>query len=409
MDNIPNEYYNNCLLLQGGQSRAVSISNTGYYDAFGRLRVSNPITLFDSQNRYKQNEKFYSNVSNGGSLTFSSSESIVNLNVTTTLDSFAASESKFVFNYQPGKSLLILNTFIMNPSSNGLVQRVGYFGTDNGYFVELNGFTLALVERSRGTDTPVLQKNWNIDKLDGTGPSKIKIDITKAQIFFTDIEWLGVGSVRTGFIIDGKIIVCHIFHHANMVTSTYITTACLPIRYEIKNTDSVSGTLKQICSSVISEGGYEPKEQLFCAIGPTAGVTLSSTLIPVCTIRLVSGRLDAIVFLKQINVSVNTNNDLAQWRLVLNGTLTGATFAYSTGGSTNIEVDTAATAISGGRVIETGFAQTGSINTSLQPSFFEAQIGRNSFTSTSDTLTLGVIGLSQNPKIFWSFAWAEVV
>lgn len=408
MDNIPNEYYY-CYNSSRNQSQNLQQYFSANNDAFGRLRISAPFTLFDSQNRYKQNEKFYSNVSSGGNITYTSSESTVNLNVTTTSNSFAASESKYVFSYQPGKSLLIMTTFVMNPSSNGLVQRVGYFGTDNGYFVELNGSVLSIVERSRGTDTKIVQKNWNIDKLDGVGPSKQKLDITKSQIFFIDVEWLGVGSVRAGFVIDGKIIICHVFHHANILNSTYMTTACLPIRYEIKNTDSSSGTLKKICSTVVSEGGYNPKSLIYCVAGPITGTVLSATLIPFCSIRLASGRLDAIVLLKQINVAVNTNNDLAQWRLVLNGTLTGATFANSTGGSTNVEIDTAATAISGGREIEIGFSQTGSIESPLNNDFFEAQIGRNSFISTSDVFTLCAAGLSQNPKTFWSIGWSEVL
>lgn len=405
MDNIPNEYY----FPSSSASRTSSTSMSTGYDAFGRLRVSNPITLFDSQNRYKINDKFYSNVLNGGSITYSSTDSVVNMNVTTTLNSFAGSESKYVFSYQPGKSLLCMSTFVMNSSKNGLIQRVGYFGTDNGYFVELSGTVLSVVERSKGNDTPVTQPNWNIDKLDGTGPSKAKLDITKAQIFFVDIEWLGVGSVRIGFVIDGRFVICHIFHHANMITSTYMTTACLPVRYEIKNTDSSSGTLKKICSTVISEGGYNPKSQLFCVSGPVAGTVFTNTLIPVCTIRLDPGRLDSIVHLKQVNVAVNTNNDLVQWRLVLNGTLTGATFAASTGGSTNVQVDTAASAISGGKDIEIGFSQTGSIESPLSNDFFEAQLGRNSFTGTTETLTLCIVGLSQNPKAFWSIGWLEVL
>lgn len=378
-------------------------------DAFGRLRVSNPHTVFDAQNRYKLSEKFYSNVLSGGSVTYSSVDSTANLNVTTTSNSFASRETKYVFSYQPGKSLLVMNTFVMNAPQSGLVQRVGYFGTDNGYYLQLSGSNISIVERSKGVDTPVLQSNWNVDKLNGAGPSKYTLDLTKSQIFFLDIEWLGVGSVRSGFVINGNFIICHIFHHANLITNTYMTTACLPVRYEITNTGASSGTLRQICSTVISEGGYEQREQLFCVIGPSAGVTLSGTLVPVCSIRLASERLDAIIQLKQINVAVSTNNDLAQWQLVLNGTLTGATFAATTGGSTNVEVDTAASVISGGRVIETGYAQTGTINTLLNSSFFEAQIGRNSFTNTSDVITLCLIGLSMNPKSYWSLAWAELI
>lgn len=393
-----------------GCSKTKSIAQLNQYDAFGRLRISGPVTLFDSQNRYKINEKFYSNVLGNASVTYSNVESSVLLNVDGTSSDYVCRESRYVFSYQPGKSLLVLNTFVMNAPKSNLVQRVGYFGANNGYFVQLNGQGISFGERSNSVDTYIQQSLWNGDRLDGTGPSKLILDISKSQILFTDIEWLGAGTVRIGFVINGQFIVCHYFHHANIIQRTYMTTASLPIRYEIFNNGVTSGsaTLKQICSTVISEGGHEPKEQLFCVFGPLTGQVLSSTLIPVCTIRLAPGRLDSIVYLKQINVAVATNNDLVQWRLVLNGTLTSATFAAATGGSTNVQVDDAATAISGGRVIEIGFSQTGAINTGLSESFFEAQLGRNWFLQTSDTITLCIVGISMNPKCFWSLAWTEV-
>ena len=408
MDNVPNEY-RHVIVQKSNGSGGLYSSLSGNFDAFGRIRVSNPVTLFDSQNRYKTNDKFYSNVLSGGSVSYSSSESSVLLNVTTTPGSFSARESRFVFNYQPGKSLLILCTFVMATPQSGLVQRVGYFGSQNGYFVQLNGSSLSIVERSVGVDNVVSQTIWNTDRLDGTGTSKVTLDITKSQIFFVDIEWLGVGSVRTGFVIDGKFINTHIFDHANYINKTYMTTACLPIRYEITNTDGVSGTLKQICSTVISEGGHEPKDRLYCVIGPTSGQTMSGTLIPVCSLRLASGRLDAIALLRQVNVAVNTNNDLAQWQIVLNGTLSGSTWTASTGGSTNVEIDTAATSISGGTNIQVNFAQTGNIMSELQSNFYDSQLGRNTFTSTSDVVTLCIIGLSMNPKVFWSMTWSESI
>ncbi len=393
----------------------ITLANTMQLDAFGRLRVSNPVTLFDAQNRYRINDKFYSNLIDGASITYSNSESSVILNVTSSTNAYAGRESRYVFNYQPGKSFLVMNTFVMDVPKKNLIQRVGYYGSDNGYYIQLGpDSNVYIVERSNSsgilTENIIPQSSWNGDRLDGTGPSGISANLTASQIFFTDIEWLGVGSVRTGLCINGKFINCHTFHHSNIVNRTYITTACLPIRYEIFNigTTNSSSKLKQICSTVLSEGGYEPKEQLFCAIGPLTGNTLNSTLIPLCTLRLAPNRLDAIAVIKQINIALSTINDLAQWQLVLNGTLTGATFTYPTE-STNIQVDTAASAITGGRTIEVGYGQNGSISTSLQASFFEAQIGRNSFTDTSDTISLCAAGLSQNPKVYWSLAWSELV
>jgi hypothetical protein len=403
----------------------VTLKHTEQVDSFGRLRVSNPVTLFDSQNRYKLNEKFFSNtIGTGTAVNYIQAQSSANLFVTSNVNDFVARESRFVFNYQPGKSLLTMCTFVMNPAKSGLVQRVGYFGRENGYYIQLGSNTspttlfsnVYIVERSNvlGTvsETLIAQQNWNGDKLDGTGASGLSLDITKSQIFFTDLEWLGVGSVRIGVVINGTFINCHTFNHANLIPYTYITTACLPVRYEITNRAATSGTsnLNQICSTVLSEGGYEPKEQLFCQLGPAVGKSVTTTTaVPLISIRLAPGRLDAIAVLKQLNVAVQTNNDLAQWTLILNGTLSGATSWGAHADSTNVQVDTGSDAISGGRIIEVGFAQTGSLNTSLQASFFEAQLGRNSFTGTSDIITLAAAECTDNPKLFYSLAWAELI
>lgn len=403
----------------------VTLKHTEQVDSFGRLRVSNPVTLFDSQSRYKLNEKFFSNIiGTGTAVNYIQAQSSANLFVTSNVNDFVARESRLVFNYQPGKSLLTMCTFVMNPAKSGLVQRVGYFGRENGYYIQLGSNTspttlfsnVCIIERSNvlGTvsETLVAQQNWNGDKLDGTGASGLSLDITKSQIFYTDIEWLGVGSVRSGFVIDGTFINCHTFNHANLVPYTYITTACLPVRYEITNRAATAGTsnLNQICSTVLSEGGYEPKEQLFCQLGPATSTTLASTTpVPLISIRLAPGRLDAIALLRQINVAVQSNNDLARWSLILNGTLSGATSWGAHADSTNVQVDTGSSGISGGRLIEVGFAQTGSLNTSLPSSFFEAQIGRNSFTETSDVITLAAAACTSNPGIFYSLAWAELI
>ena len=422
-DSIANGSYLQPSIIQ--TDSVVTLAGSSQLDAFGRLRVSNPVTLFDSQNRYKLNEKFFSNlIGTGTAVNYIQAQSSANLFVTSNVNDFAARESRFVFNYQPGKSLLTMITFVMNPAKSGLVQRVGYFGTENGYYIQLGSNTspttlfsnVYIVERSNAlgtvSETLVAQQNWNGDKLNGSGASGLTLDMTKSQIFFTDLEWLGVGSVRSGVVINGTFINCHTFNHANLVAYTYITTACLPVRYEITNRAATAGTsnLNQICSTVLSEGGYEPKEQLFCQLGPTAGKTVTSTTaVPLISIRLAPGRLDAIAVLKQLNVAVQTNNDLAQWTLILNGTLSSGTSWGAHTDSTNVQVDTGSTAISGGRVIEVGFAQTGSLNTSLQAAFFEAQIGRNSFTKTSDIITLAAAECTASPKLFYSLAWAELI
>jgi len=233
-------------------------------DAFGRLRVSNPYTLFDSQNRYQKDTQFNETLTGSGTSTYVANESSVDLAVTTASGDKVVRQTNRVFPYQPGKSLEVLATFVMNAGKTNLRQRVGYFNTDNGVFFQVSGTTNSFVLRTNTSGTPsdvrtVNQADWNGDKLDGTGASGLTLDITKAQILYMDFEWLGVGSVRCGFIINGQIIICHTFNNANDIDKVYMTTAILPIRYEIENTGAAASasTLTQICSSVISEGGYD--------------------------------------------------------------------------------------------------------------------------------------------------------
>jgi hypothetical protein len=166
--------------------------------------------LFDSSHRYKDNGLWNSNTASGGAVTFQANEGLVDLSVTTTSGSLVYRETTKVFSYQPGKSLLVLNTFVMAPTKTNLRQRVGYFGADNGMYIELDNSTLSFVKRSSTSgslvETRVAQANWNLDKMDGAGPSGLTLDITKAQILWMDIEWLGLGSVRMGFVINGLFI-----------------------------------------------------------------------------------------------------------------------------------------------------------------------------------------------------------
>jgi len=313
-------------------------SSSGYEpsgtDAFGRLQVAQPQTLLDSQNVYKENTKFYTVTSGSGSTTFDADASLVDMDVTTASGDEVVKETRRVFPYQPGKALEILATFCFNEPKTNLRQRVGYFGANNGIFLEQDDDTVYLVIRSKSsgtiTENRVAQSNWNVDNLDGTGNSGITLDLTKSQILFIDIEWLGVGTVRCGFVIDGAFVFAHKFHHANtdnVASGTYMTTACLPIRYEITNTGTTASasTLKQICTSVVSSGGYTPRGLNHLAGRGLTYYTLSTsgTFYNLVSVKLDPDYLDDIVIPTEVSVLTDSNLNI-NFKLV-----TGATFASS--------------------------------------------------------------------------------
>jgi hypothetical protein len=392
-------------------------------DAFGRTRVSAPLTLFDSSHRYNDNGLWSTSSGAGGTFAFNANQGLVDLNVTTTSGSEIIRETNKVCSYQPGKSLLAMSTFVMDAPKANLRQRVGYYGASNGVYLEVSGTTgPAFVERSAVTgsvtETRITQTNWNIDKLDGNGPSGFTLDITKAQILWFDIEWLGLGTVRAGFVINGAFIHCHSFHHANLITSTYITTASLPLRYEITNvgTTASSSTLKQVCSTVLSEGGYELRGAQSAIGTPVASprdLTNVSTEYPVISIRLKSTRLDAIVILTALSIMGITNNSNYNWKVITGGTTTGGSWD-TTGATSSVEYNITGTSFTmgTGRVLASGFA-TGSNQGStvvdiLKEALFSFQLERNGLTSTATELTLVCSSAQAGSDVLSSMDWEEI-
>ena len=388
-------------------------------DAFGRLRVSEPYTLFDSQNLYIDGGQFSNVTANGASVTYVQAESSFNLSVTSANNSSVINQARTTQAYQPGKSLLTLNTFAFGTLETGCRQRVGYFTANNGIYFEANGANLYLVIRSSASgsivEERIAQASWNNDTLTGTGgssnPSGIEIDPTLVQIFWNDIEWLGVGTVRAGFVINGEFIVCHRFNHANMPgnTKVYMTTATLNPRYEITNTAAISGvkTMKQICSTVISEGGYNPvikQNYVSGGITPTR-ITNGNVYTSLTTIRLNPAYPDAVVVPSQVDLLL-TDVQYGAFQLVLNASnVAGLTYANISGSV--VQANTSAVQIGDGEVLYAGLTSSRDTVAIAQDLQRRLQLSRT-VTGTPDTLTLCVGYGANNADVIWKFGWQEV-
>jgi hypothetical protein len=410
--------------VSASNSLPITFAASTNFDAFGRLRTSSPLTLFDSSHRYKDNNLWCTLTSVGATTSFNQNQGLVELTVNALSGSSVIRETTKVFSYQPGKSLLIMNTFILAPSATNLRQRVGYFGEDNGIYFQLDGSSVSLVERSLVNGSPSMEtivplSAWNGDKLDGTGPSGFKLDVTKAQIQWMDVEWLGVGTVRVGFVINGQFILCHSFHHSNLIVSTYITTASLPLRCEITNkgtTDS-SRTLKQICSTVISEGGYELRGlQQAISIPIISPITFAATntYYPILSLRLKTSpdRMDAIVILTALSILGKGNGINYNWQVRASGVTTGGTWT-SAGDDSAVEYNISGTTYAGGRILASGFlnaSNQGSPNLDiLKEALFKFQLERNNLTKTPYELTLvASTDTSNGSGMFASIDWEEI-
>lgn len=401
------------------QGKVPNVAQHGYgsfrTDMFGRIKVSEGYVLFDSSHRYNENGDFSDITASGATVAHIPEQSSSALTVSTTSGSKVLRETKKVFPYQPGKSLQILQTFVFAPAKANLRQRAGYFGRQNGFYLEQDGTNIYLVKRSYITgqvvETRIPQSQWNVDTLDGNGPSDITLDLSKAQILFTEIEWLGVGAVRMGFAIDGYFIVCHQFNHANHIDSVYMTTATLPVRYEIENTGttSSSSTMKQTCISVISNGGY------FKFTSPRHAVRSSTTVgtdyYPLVAIRMPSDRTESVIVPGSIDLFPTSSGDF-DYALIKNPTsITGGSWILHS--SLNVEYNISATSMVGGEKMLEGFF--GATNQSVAGSSSDAgnfafQLGRtNADTPVSDVMVLAVKAVTGNGNVKSALGWFDLL
>jgi hypothetical protein len=396
-----------------------NVSQHGYSsfrtDMFGRIKISEGYSLFDSSHRYSQNGDFSDITETGATVTHLINESTAALNVTTTSGSKVYRETKKVFPYQPGKSLQVLQTFVFAPPKTNLRQRAGYFSRQNGFYLEQDGTNVYFVKRSYVTgsvvETRIPQSEWNVDTLDGNGPSDIVLDLTKAQILFSEYEWLGVGSVRLGFAIDGYFIIAHQFNHANLISSVYITTASLPVRYEIENTGTTASasTLKQVCISVISNGGYFKSTNTRSVIRPDT--TIATTLYPLIAVRMASGKTDSVIVPSLFALFPTTADDY-EYSVTRNPTsITGG--SWETHASGNVEYNISATAMVGGeRLLEGFFSSTNqsSVTEKSDTVNLALQLGRtNADTPVSDILVLSAKVVAGTGGVKSSLGWFDLL
>lgn len=404
----------------GGLVLASDSAYNAARDAFGRFRISGPETVFDSKQLYTNQPLFWDDAQTSGagtSSTYNSNRASSLLGVSNLTAGTRVRQSKRWLNYQPGKSQLVYMTFVFGTAATGITRRAGQFETNNGLFLRQTAAGLSLVRRTFTSgvvvDNAVAQANWNIDRLDGTGPSRLTLDVTQSQILVIDYEWLGVGSVRFGFVINGVVYYVHQLQNANVLNVVYMSTPNLPLRYEITNDGTgPAATLECICSQVSSEGGRSRSGIDFSVDrGVTPIVTNNDTNIyPVIAIRMQAGRFGTLVVPSFVSI-VCSSTAAFRWALLLNPTVAGVAFAYTPVTNSNVEADVArlnTTTVTGGTQILSGYSQQQQEGGVSIISIPDLALG-STIAGVSDVLVLAVQRVTGTSETFYgSLAWHEV-
>lgn len=374
-------------------AQQVVYGDTPLNDAFGRMRTSYPDSIFDNYEIQGKKTLFWSENHIGTvACTHVANQSAIQFACSMTSGNKVTRSSRKLSLYTPGTSLMVLATGIMGTGQTGSAQRIGFFDDYNGVFFEQKDAAMGAVIRTNTsgtpTDTRVEQEDWNIDTMDGNGPSGITLDFTKTQIFWFDLEWLGVGRVRFGFVHEGIIYVCHECYHNNRLDTVYMSTPLLPVTYEIENLTAVTAALddfRQICCSVQREGGESTSHKHKNSNNLVTPIAVTSTAwTPVIAIQIATGYVGkGMIKPENINVISQGTKDIL-FEVVYGGTVEGGTFVTNTSGigMTNIT----ATNVTGGTRLA---AQYVSASDRIADNIFDKNFWLGgTCTGTADTLAI---------------------
>lgn len=401
---------------QGG-NWSMAVADSQSMDPVGRLRVSD-VANIGSYCFYSgiKSLDFNSSLTGSGTVTFVANSASTRLSTTTASGDSVIRQTKRYFSYAPGIGHEYGIAITVGAAKTNVRKRWGHFEENDGTFFEQTATDLAIVVRTSTSGSPVdtrtVQSSWNLDKLDGTGPSGITLNLANHNKFCIDMSWYGAGRVRFGIFYNGQTIYCHEFNGANNSTLPYTRTPKLPLRVELTNTGATASTtnVDLICLSATQEASAPrlPTYDFSKSMGRT-GLTVSGTLIPLlslqptATFNGITNR--SSIFPKLIEGLTNQQAVLIQ--LILNPTLTGASFS-SVNALSCAQTDTSATAVSGGTVVaEFYIPSTSSEHYDLTDFSETLTLSTNIAGSAGDILTVAAISTAGNSTTWVALQWHE--
>ena len=389
----------NTAIVGADGSLNVKLISPDNLDAFGRLVVAAPETIFDGKLLFDAQPLIWDDQQTSGAgttTTYNANQASQTIAVGASTAGTRVRQTFERYAYQAGKSQDCAYTGILGAPATGITRRIGSFDGNNGFYFESSPTVINVVRRTKTSgavvDNAVAQSSWNLDKMDGTGASGITLDFSKDQIFLIQYQWLGVGSIWYGVNVNGRSYWVHRMDIANSLTVVSTSIPNLPVRYEISNSGTGgAASLTQICSTVISNGGSQ-KVGHSRAIYNSALTTLNNnSWYPLIAVRIGATYVGTSIDIDKISVNCQSTADYT-WRLVLNPTVVGTALSFSAVTNSAIEAalaSTNATTVTGGTDVEAETTQQSTSGVPAQTRLGALRLG-HTIAGTADIIVLAV-------------------
>jgi hypothetical protein len=405
------------------RSSAVPTIITGFpapqLDAFARVRTSDPSNRFDLEFTYDKQPTLVDEVvgGSGSTATHSADSRDVTLAIgNTTNGTSHALYAHYDVPYTPGCSQLVDIT--------GTLDGAG-LGSGDAFFFVRSSVSGSVLESAYA------QTDWDVPSLD--------MDWRNSQIFTLDFQSLKVGLIRFGFNRGGVPVTALSVANDNIRVSGYWQSPSLPpfwriytdatytymemgygdesngigIRYRIAK--NASATMRAICVTVKSEGG----DKLFDMPGENRSYpmvdarTVAATLIPVLSISAAAtfptaGSIANRGVYIPTEFDISTDNPIL-YKILYRPTLTGASFDDVDAVYSGMRYDTAATAVTGGICVSSGYIATDKNVVGARGGLLGRTIMALSRNAGSDILTIAAVRTTTtSAAVRASLQWKEI-
>jgi len=402
-----------------------------YEDYLYRIRTTRPVQLFQGQWGFNGQPLVWSNQSTGGATLEEpdvTGHNFIKFKTTSASGDKFVYQTKRYFRYQPSRTHSLTFACAFGDPTVNLIKRAGQFDDSvaegqNGFFIEndgANGITFGVASTSSGSQTFDLipRSQWNVDQLDGTGPSGLNFTDTQLGnvcIWNIDYSWYGASGVQFNIIVGPRRIVLH--EQTYSLTNPnfpFTKTAFLPLRLEIENTGTVSGggefTVGSISYDI--ENGEENEFGFQFSSGNKAvfkSVSAGGTIIYALRCQATINGIENRGVLVPNNLEVLSTADI-YYEVLIGGQVSGGSW-NSVSPNSIAEENTTATGYTGGRVIKSGYIATtggrggGSLFSSFPGDLF---VAIDSLLGTQDAVAVRVTRIGSSTQAGAELGWREI-
>lgn len=247
-----------------------------------------------------------------------------------------------------GQGILVRFTAVFSAGVAGNDQYAGAYDIVNGIGFGFNGIDFGIFKRSDSITDWYLQTDWNVDKLDGTGPSGVNIDFGVGYGNVFEIKYKSNGFGGIVFKVENpytaQLIVVHVIQYANSSSTPTFENDSFPICIEsINTTNNTNVDIKSTSMFAALEGQIVYSGPQFTDTwNGDVTVTTDETFIKAFRVKSTFGGKTNKSIIYPILASFSTGStDQGQiLRIRKNGVITGGTWNDIDTGSSCVECNT---------------------------------------------------------------------